>query len=135
MVVVVGEVFKIYAVDRIKQRFVEQITLTIRFRVLEVFTVHAQDKFSSASSSHSPGAVDEAFTGFFTLSQNKKVRGCPHLGSEVAADSSPSTRRAYGVSMAVEEDESEPATESELDDEGELNAWIDDSGDSWVLVH
>ena len=36
--------------------------------------------------------------------------------------------------MAVEEDESEPVTESELEDEGEVNAWVDDSGDSWVLV-
>ena len=34
--------------------------------------------------------------------------------------------------MAVEEDESEPVTESELEDEGEINAWVD-NGDSWVL--
>ena len=37
--------------------------------------------------------------------------------------------------MAVEEDESEPVTESALEDEGEVNAWVDDSGDSWVRVH
>ena len=36
--------------------------------------------------------------------------------------------------MAVEEDESEPVTESDLEDEGEVNAWVDDSGDSLVLV-
>ena len=46
----------------------------------------------------------------------------PHSGSELASDSRPSTRRAHGVPMAVEEDESEPVTESELEDEGEVNA-------------
>ena len=44
----------------------------------------------------------------------------PHSGSEPAADSSPSTRRAYDVPMAVVEDESEPVTESELEDEGKF---------------
>ena len=57
----------------------------------------------------------------------------PHSGSELAADSSPSTRRAYGVPMVVEEDEFEPVTKSELEDEGDINAWVDDNGDSWVL--
>ena len=37
--------------------------------------------------------------------------------------------------MAVEKDESERVTVSELEDEGEINVWVDDSGDSWVLVH
>ena len=37
-------VFKISALDRIQQRFVEQITLTIRFRVLEVFKVSSRDR-------------------------------------------------------------------------------------------
>ena len=90
-----------------------------------------------AASSHSPGAADEAFEGVFrTFPQiKKKVRGWVRTrGPELAADSSPSTRRAYGVSMAVEEDESEPVTESELDDDGDINAWVDDSGDSWVLL-
>ena len=81
------------------------------------------------SSSHSPGAADEAFTGFFALSPNflKNARLDPRSGSELAADSSPSTRRAYGVSMVVEEDESEPVTESEVEDEGEINDWVDDT--------
>ena len=76
--------------------------------------------------------------GFFALvplffSKKKSAGVAPHSGSELAADSSPSTRRAYCVPMAVEEDESEPVTESELEDEGEINAWVDDNGDSWVL--
>ena len=43
---------------------------------------------SGASSSHSPGAVDEAFTGFFrTFAQIKKSAGLrPHSGSELGAD-------------------------------------------------
>ena len=80
-----------------------------------------------ASSSHSPGVADEAFTGFFrTFPHIKKSAGLvPHSGSELAADSSPSTRRDYDVPMAVVEDVSEPVTESELEDEGEINAWVD----------
>ena len=70
----------------------------------------------------------------FLLIKKKSAGLGPHSGSELAADSSPSTRRACGVPMAVEEDESEPVTESDLEDEGEVNAWVDDSGDSWVLV-
>ena len=44
LVVVVGEVFKIYALDRFQKRFVEQFTWTIRFRVLEVFKVSFRDR-------------------------------------------------------------------------------------------
>ena len=78
---------------------------------------------SSASSAHSLGAADEALHGFFrtfpNFFQKKKSAGLgPHSRSELAADSRPSTRRAHGVPMAVEEDESEPVTESELEDEG-----------------
>ena len=40
----VGEVFKV-SLDRIQQRLVEQNTLTFQFRVVEVFTVYAQDTF------------------------------------------------------------------------------------------
>ena len=42
-VVVVGTVFKIYVLDRFQQRFVEQITWKIRFRVLAVFKVSSRD--------------------------------------------------------------------------------------------
>ena len=78
---------------------------------------------STASAAHLPGAADEAFTvvfshfSFFFFFKKKKSAGVGlHSGSELAADSSKSTRRAYGVHVAVEEDESEPVTESELED-------------------
>ena len=84
----------------------------------------------------SSASADEPGVGVFrTFPQIKKSAGvAPHSGSELAADSSPSTRRAYDVAMAVEEEESEPVTETELEDEGEIDAWVDDNGDSWVLV-
>ena len=83
---------------------------------------------SAASSSHSPGAADEALQGVLALIT--KLKKC-EVGSALGVG----TGRGLGVSMAVEEDESEPVTESELEDEGESNAWVDDSGDSWMLVH
>ena len=68
------EVFKVHARDRIQQRLVEQNTLTFQFLMVVVFKVFARDRFLlSASSSHSPGAADEAFTeGFRTFPKNKK---------------------------------------------------------------
>ena len=62
IVVVVGTVFKISSLDRFQQRFAEQITWKIHFRVLAVFKVSSRDKLLSA---HSPGAADEAFTVVF----------------------------------------------------------------------
>ena len=102
--------FKIFAQDRVHLHL-----LTIQLVVMELWI----------------GLVK----GFFrTFPQIKKRAGVtPHSRSELAADSSPSTRRAYGVPIVVEEDEFEPVTESELEDEGEINAWVDDNGDSWVL--
>ena len=44
IVVVVGEVFKMYPLDRIQQRLVEQITLKLQFRVLEVFKISSRDR-------------------------------------------------------------------------------------------
>ena len=44
IVMVAGEVFKIHALDRIQQRFVEQITLNFQFRVLKVFKVSSRDR-------------------------------------------------------------------------------------------
>ena len=45
VVAVVGEVFKVYALDRIKERLVEQNRLTFQFRVVEVCKVFARDRF------------------------------------------------------------------------------------------
>ena len=45
MVGAVDEVFKIYSLDRIQQRLVEQNSLTFQFRVVGVFKVYAQDRF------------------------------------------------------------------------------------------
>ena len=73
----------------------------------------ARPDTNSAASSVRSGAADEAFPRFFELIPHflKRAGLGPHSGSELAADSSPSTRRAYGVPMAVEEDESEPVTD------------------------
>ena len=57
----------------------------------------------------------------------KKMRG-----SELAAESSPSTRRACGVPMVPEEDESEPVSESESDAEEDRDLWVDDAGRQWM---
>ena len=69
---------------------------------------------STASSSHSPGAVDEAFTWFFpTFPQSQKsARLGPHSGSELGADFNPRTPAAYGDSTALEDDESESGSGS-----------------------
>ena len=54
---------------------------------------------SAASSSHSPGAADEAFTGFFShFSPSEKCAMLgPHSGSELSADFTPSTPTAHAV--------------------------------------
>ena len=123
--------------ERSSERIVEQI---VDSRVLGGGLQDFLPGQSSSSSSHDPARVYEALDGpgegfFRTFPQIKKSAGvAPHSGSELAADSSPSTRRAYGVPMAVEEDESEPVTESELGDEGKSTLEVDDNGDSWVLV-
>ena len=41
----VGKVFKVYALERIQQRLVEQNTLTLQFRAVKVFKVLARDRF------------------------------------------------------------------------------------------
>ena len=77
---------------------------------------------SAASSSHSPGAGDEAFTGFFrTFPQILKSAPLgPHSGSELCADFNPWTPAAHADSMALEEDELD--TGSELESEPEEDA-------------
>ena len=62
--------------------------------------------------------MNEAFTGGFrTFPQNKKsARLGPHSVSELAAESSPSKWRAYGVPMVPEQDESEPVLEAESEE-------------------
>ena len=72
---------------------------------------------SGASSSHSPGAVDEAFTVVFrTFPQIKKSAGLgPHSGSELGADFNPWTPAAYAESMVIDDDESEAESESEVE--------------------
>ena len=101
----------IYALDRLQQRCVEQITLKTRFRVLEVFKVSSRDTLLLLHPSTRLVLRMRLLQGFSALFTKLKSAGL------VAADSSPSTRRAYGVPMAVEEDESEPVTESELENE------------------
>ena len=122
--------------------FLVEITLTIRFHVVEVFQVSSRDRLLLRHLRTHLCAADEAFKGTSSFRNNnnnnnnhkpfrtyphlskkkKNARSGPHSGSELSADLSPSMRRAYGVSVAVEEDESEPVTESELEDEGEISA-------------
>ena len=70
-------------------------------------------KQSSSSSSHDPARVHEALDGpgygfFRTFPQNKKSATQPlRSGSALAADSSPSTLRAYDVAMTVEKEAEE----------------------------
>ena len=75
----VMEAFKVSPRDSFQQRFMEQITLTLQFlRVVAALEVlKASSRVSSgASSSHSPGAVDEAFAGVFShFSPNQKKCG------------------------------------------------------------
>ena len=119
----VGGVFKVYAHGRgcragrkglpsfsQRQDLVEQISLTFQFHVTEVFT----RPVSAASSSHSPGAVDEALQWVFArFSKNSKSASLgPHSGSELGADFIPWTPAACGDSMALEDDESETELES-----------------------
>ena len=59
---------------------------------------------SSASSAHSPGAADEAFTGGFPLFPQTSAGLGSHSGSELPPESSPSTRRAHAVPMVPEDD-------------------------------
>ena len=70
---------------------------------------------SGASSSHSPGAVDDACTGVFrTFPQIKKSAALGrHSGSELGADFNPWTPAAYADSIELEEDELGMESESE----------------------
>ena len=90
--------FKIFSQDK-----VHPLLLTIQFVVVKLWM----------------GLVKGGFSHFSP--NQKKCGGDSAFGSELAADSSPSTGRAHGVPMVVEEDEFEPVTESELEDEGEIN--------------
>ena len=78
-----------------------------------------QGSAASSSSSHSPGAVDEAFTGVFrTLLQNQKsARLGPRSGSELGADFNAWTPAADAESMAVDDDESETESDSEVEED------------------
>ena len=121
-VVSVSEVFKV-SLGMIQQRLLEQIVLTFQFLVVEVFKVLARDRLQVLHPLTHVVLRMRLLHGFSHFSSFFLSEGLgPHSGSELAAGSSPSTRRACGVSMAVEEDESEPVTESELEDEGEINA-------------
>ena len=68
---------------------------------------------SATTSSHSSGAVGEAFTVFFRtfLQGQKNARLGPHSGSELGADFTPWTPAAYADSTVLEDDESEPGSE------------------------
>ena len=103
------EAFKVYLRDRVLQRFMEQITLTLQFlRVVAALEV-LKDSSRVLLALHPPRspAVDEAFTGVFRLfPQIKKSAGLgPHSGSELGADFNPWTPAAYAGSMVLEEDE------------------------------
>ena len=84
-------------------------------------------RLSSASSSHSLGAVAEDFTWFFrTFPQIKKsARLGLHSGSGLPPESSPSTRRACAVPVVPEEDE--PALEVESEEE-DPDGWMNSAG-------
>ena len=73
---------------------------------------------STASSSHSRDASDDAFTGFFALFHNKNARLGPHSESDLSAEFAPSTPPAQqqSTSLAMERD-----------------SWVD-GDDVWVRV-
>ena len=126
-----GEVFKVYPRDRIQQLLVEHNSLTFQFRVMEVFTVYAQDKFLLLHPRTHLVPWMRLLQGFFShFSQiQKSARLGPHSGSELAADFTPWTPAACGVPMVPEEDESEPVLEAEFEEE-DLDKWVDEFGRS-----
>ena len=65
----VGEVFTVYPRDRIQKRLVQQNTLTFQFRVVEVFTVYAQERFLLLHPRTS-GSVDVALQSILALFSN-----------------------------------------------------------------
>ena len=78
-----------FSLNRIQQRFLEQITLTFQFRVVEVFKVLVMDRVQQLSSSHS-GFCRVAV--FRTFSKTKK-----------SADFTPSTPPAQLASPFLQE--------------------------------
>ena len=127
-------VFKVSSLDRIQLRFVAADRVYNPVPCVGGLSSFRPGRFSSASFSHSPGAVDEAFTGFFrTFPQiQKSAKLGPPSGSELPAESSPSTWRACVVPMVPEEDESEPETESESEVEEDSEIWVDEAGRQWM---
>ena len=101
---VVLEIFKVFPVDRVQQRFLEQ---------LAEFPdpVGGQQDFrpvqgSAASSSDLPGQAGQGV--FRTFHQNKKSAKIPRTqGSELPPHSSPWTPAPYEASMVLEEEEEE----------------------------
>ena len=105
--------------DRVQQRFVEQIPLTFRFHVVEVFKVSSQDRVQRLRPLLRTFVLVprmSRFKGFFrTFPQMKKsARLGPHSGSELGADFNPWTPAAYAESMAGADHESEAESEAEV---------------------
>ena len=87
---------------------------------------------SAASSSHSPGAADGVLQGFshFCPDGKTSARLGPRSGSELAADFTPWTPAACGVSMVPEEDEPEPVLVAEFEEQ-DLDKWVGEFGRRW----
>ena len=117
-------VFKVSPRDRIQQRFVEQITLTFQFHVVEVFKVLVMDRVQLL---HPLTHVTLRMRHPLPLppplpkKKNKKQKSArlgPHSGSELSADFSSST-------LSAQQQSTSPAMERET--------WVD-GDDVWVRV-
>ena len=78
-----GEVFKVYAQDRIQLRLVEQNTMTFKFRVVEVFKIYVQDRFFQLLHPHRLVPWMRFLKGFFALSpwiKNAKISRTERTG-------------------------------------------------------
>ena len=131
----------VFSQDRVQQRLGPSFmsrTLTFQFCVVgggggvaEVFKVLVQ-RVSSSSSSHSPGAVDERFTGFFShfSPKQKSARLGPHSGSELPPRAEPIHAPSPCRAHVAEEDE--PVTGSESEVEEDCDLWWDEAGRQWT---
>ena len=114
MVGLVREAFKVSRRDRVQQRFVEQISLTFPFRVVEVFTdqlllLHPRTLLVPRM---------RLLLGFFPLFPKvKKVSGWVRTRGRNWVDFNPWTSAAYGDSMSFDDDESETESESEVEED------------------
>ena len=113
-----GEIFKVSPRDRVQQPFLEQITLTLQFPLVEVFKVFVMDRVQQLHPlSHVMLRMSLVMVCFALFTKRKSAKKGPHSGPELSSDFSSSTPVAQLASPFLQE-----------------GFWEDDAGGMWMQL-